>query len=209
MKDIPAGTGRWLKEAAGSSGRWYFAVSSPYGDLCEAQELYDSGRHPEDVPAFISFPEGRVIPVPGPSSSSYGLPVYSDGKLVYLRMDHSERTVSVVSMEPETGTVRELYSMPYADASDGYNLMLSLQPLCLTRQRSGIFEVLWPENVTIRMENTETFCFRDGRDLYFSQWFEDPDYREITVIRDIQTGERRVLPGSAELMPDGTVWYLS
>ena len=46
-----------------------------------------------------------------------------------------------------------------------------------------------------------------GDRLYFSAWFEDPDYREEVVVRSFATGavaER--IPGALMEMPDGQRW---
>lgn len=40
----------------------------------------------------------------------------------------------------------------------------------------------------IEIGKTESLIFRDGNDLYFSKWYEDPEYRENVVVRDIYTG---------------------
>ena len=45
--------------------------------------------------------------------------------------------------------------------------------------------------------------------LYFNRWYENPDYREETVIRDIETGDViEILPGDIHIMPNGELWHL-
>ena len=59
------------------------------------------------------------------------------------------------------------------------------------------------------MGNTESFCSRDGDKLYFSRWFEDPDYRDETVIRRYPDGKvLEVILGSLMEMPDGQKWIV-
>ena len=59
------------------------------------------------------------------------------------------------------------------------------------------------------MGGRETFYFRRGDELVFSRWFEDPDYREETVVRRFPDGAvLSVHRAASKLLPDGRLWLL-
>jgi hypothetical protein len=93
---------------------------------------------------------------------------------------------------------------------DCYNLRLHEHPLTLTRQaNNGVLEVIWPVRKDILINKTESFFYREDNKLYFGAWYEDPDYREETIIRDVESGEViEKLPGDVTVMPDGQLWHL-
>ncbi|MEA4903641.1 MAG: hypothetical protein VB090_02160 [Petrimonas sp.] len=69
--------------------------------------------------------------------------------------------------------------------------------------------MVWPEKTEFHIGNQESFYSRDGDKLYFSRWFEDPEYRDEVVIRHYPSGEiLEVIPGSLWEMPDGQRWVL-
>jgi len=82
--------------------------------------------------------------------------------------------------------------------------------LTLTRSPSdNTFEIVWPEQVSFAIEERETLNYRDGDKLYFTVWYEDPDYREETVVRSALDGailDR--LPGDIRVMPNGDKWLV-
>ena len=88
--------------------------------------------------------------------------------------------------------------------------MFQQSPLMLVRHSfEKRLQFLWPETAEFEIGNTETFYSREGDDLYFTRWFEDPDYREETVIRRWPTGEIvKVIPGTLMELPDGQRWVL-
>ena len=76
-----------------------------------------------------------------------------------------------------------------------------------------MFEILWPERISFKMEPRESFFLRDEEKLYFNRWYEEgegEDYRywEETVIRDPAGEILERLPGDFRLMPDGEIWHL-
>ena len=93
---------------------------------------------------------------------------------------------------------RECFSDPWSLEGLRAELTLSL-----------IHIFLWPENKSFPIGSTEGFYFRKEEKLYFSAWYEDPDYRVEIIIRDFDTGEViKKMPGSIRLMPDGQQWLL-
>ena len=61
----------------------------------------------------------------------------------------------------------------------------------------------------VSQSSRETLNFRDGDKLYFSIWYEDPDYREETLVRSAQDGtilER--FSGDIRIMPNRERWLI-
>ena len=84
------------------------------------------------------------------------------------------------------------------------------EPLTLVRQgHENDFQVVWPEKGDFEISPSESFYFRDGERLIFSKWYEDPYYREETVIRAYPSGEvLEEIKGAVVRMPDGQKWML-
>ena len=80
----------------------------------------------------------------------------------------------------------------------------------LTRQPGdNTIELVWPEQVQFAIGEHETLNFRDGNKLYCTVWYEDPDYREETVVRALWDGtilDR--IPGDIRVMPNGEKWLV-
>ena len=69
--------------------------------------------------------------------------------------------------------------------------------------------MIWPEKISFAINDRESFNFREGDDLYFNIWYEDPDYREETLVPSLRDGailER--LPGDIRIMPNGERWLI-
>lgn len=50
---------------------------------------------------------------------------------------------------------------------------------------------------------------RDEDQVYFSEWHEDPEYHEKTIVRDWNTGEViDSFDGQVYRMPNGDVWVI-
>ena len=72
------------------------------------------------------------------------------------------------------------------------------------------FRIIWPEELSFEIAPNESFGERAGDLLYFSAWFEDPDYREETVVRSAKTGEiLGRFSGDVVRMPNGELWRVS
>lgn len=106
--------------------------------------------------------------------------------------------------------LHKLAELPLSSIDNCYNLRLHVWPLTLSRQpNDGVFELVWPERRSIAVDERESFFYREGDRLYFNRWYEDPDYREETLIRSAATGEvLEQLPGDIQIMPGGELWHL-
>ena len=141
----------------------------------------------------------------------WGSPVGYDGCIYTLLVDFAEGKIEVSRFDCGRYGWDRLAEIALDSIEDCYNLMLKLSPPTLVRHSSDdVFETIWPERARFRVGGNEGLCARQGTRLYFSAWYEDPDYHEETLVRDLATGEvleRR--PGAPWLMPDGRLWLLT
>ncbi len=193
------------------STEWYWGMDYTSGDLYEAEELFRMGhRIRQNRLLFLHYPDGRLLqPFLAKEGQYLGRPIFADGRITLLLADFPAGLLSILAHDAASGQNETLATMPLAKIKDCYNLTLHGWPLMLARQGGdGLFQILWPQRQEFRIANTESFDFRDGERLYFSQWFEDPDYREELVLRrlDGEILERR--PGTVKHMPNGEKWLL-
>ncbi|MGT2754894.1 hypothetical protein [Streptococcus ovis] len=60
-----------------------------------------------------------------------------------------------------------------------------------------------------KIETEAGFSHREDDKLYFSNWLEDPDYREIITVVDFETGRViEEMDGYLREVPNGEVWRL-
>ena len=110
---------------------------------------------------------------------------------------------------PSSVMPEPVVTLPLSAVEDCYNLLPHTAPLMLTRQTAHRFQVIWPEKADFPIEGPETFCFRAGDRLYFSRWYEDPDYREEVVVRHMPDGAvLEQFRGSLQQMSGGRWWLL-
>ncbi len=200
-----------LAPLAGSGG-WYWGTDCTSGDLYEAEELYRDGhRIRQNRLIFAHHPDGRTVePVQARQGQYFGLPVWDEGTIVFLLADFPAGELRLLRYDDAAGTVTPVVTLPRSAVPDCYNLMPHTAPLTMTRQTGERFQVLWPERADFAIHPAESFCFREGDRLYFSRWYEDPDYREETVVRRMPDG--RVVEqyrGSLLDLPDGGHWLLT
>lgn len=210
LKTIVTGNISSIRLIEGSS-EWMWGTDYTYGDLYEAEELYTYGsRIVSSRLILVNRNTAEVFePFAQKAGQYFGKPVEQDGIIMILAADFSLKTVRIVSYDPQTGVFETKAEIPRASFKNCYNLFLQRQPLMLTRIDSESFDVIWPVQKSFAVKGNETFCFlKDGR-MYFSRWFEDPDYREETLIRDFETGETlEVIRASLSMNEDGQWWML-
>ena len=193
------------------SGGWYWGTDYTSGDLYEAEELYRDGhRIRRNRLIFVHSPDGRTLePVKAREGQYFGAPAYDRGLLVILLADFPGGEIRIMGCDGTTGALSPILTLPRSEVEDCYNLMLHREPLTLTRQSGNRFQAIWPEKADFPIHAAESFCFREGDRLYFSRWFEDPDYREEVVVRRMPDGAiLDQYPGSLMEMPDGCQWLL-
>ena len=196
----------------GGTDEWYWATDYIHGDLYEAEELFRQRHHVRSNRLYlIHYPDGTVYePVPPVDGQYLGYPVYDEGAIVLLVVNFAESMIYILRFIHQQEKTQEVARLPLSTVKDCYNLILHTSPLSLTRQpNDGTFEMIWPEKISFAINDRESFNFREGDDLYFNIWYEDPDYREETLVRSLRDGailER--LPGDIRIKPNGERWLI-
>ena len=211
IKRIRTGGISYLQPLTGSSD-WYWGTDYTSGDLYEAEDLYRDGhRISSNRLILVHYPDGRVEePVTAKEGQYFGIPAYDGTDPVLLLADFPSGEIRILRYHDESRTVTPIAVLPRSAVADCYNLILHQHPLCLTREQGEHFQVVWPDSADFTVHPAESFCFRDGEELYFSRWYEDPDYREEVVVRHFPDGKiLRTERGAINAMPDGSEWILT
>lgn len=191
---------------------WYWGMDYACGDLYEAEELFrDGNRITHNRLIFVSYPDGAVFePMTVREGQYLGSPVCWEGEIYFILVDFKSRDIFIFKCGEDMSSATMFTRVSLDEVRDCYNLKLEISPLTLVRQGSeNRFQVVWPDKGNFEIDPQESFDSRDGDKLIFSKWFEDPDYREETVIREYPTGEiREQVKGSIIEMPDGQKWLL-
>lgn len=196
----------------GGTDEWYWATDYIHGDLYEAEELFRQGHRVRSNRLYlIHYPDGTVYePVPPVDGQYLGYPVYDNDYVVLLVVNFAESMIHILRFMPQQEKTQEVARLSLSTVGDCYNLILYTPPLSLTRQSNdGTFEIIWPEKVSFAIDDRETFNFREGDKLYFNIWYEDPYYREETLVRSLRDGtilER--FPGDIRIMPNRERWLI-
>lgn len=192
----------------GGTDEWYWSTDYIHGDLYEAEELFRMGHPVQSNRLYlIHYPDGAVYePVPPVAGQYLGYPVYDNGTIALLTVNFTEGIIRILRFR--SGETSEIARLPLSAIKDCYNLILHTSPLMLTRHpEEALYEILWPEQICFSVEARESLNFRDGDKLYFTIWYEDPDYREETIVRSVRDGS--ILdryPGDIHIMPNGEKW---
>ncbi len=208
MKTIVTNGIYYLELIKGSDG-WYWGCDDDSGDLYEAEACVRDGHplHPNRL-IFVDQNGQCFEPVKANEGQYLGQPpIYEDQKIIFLLADFFANRIHIFSFHTVTYQVSVMVELPLSLAKDCYNLRLET-PLMLIRQSSdNVFEILWPESISFPIENTETFCFRQGNELYFTVWYEDEDYREEVVVRDLQGNVIKRMDGTIHILSNGKKWH--
>ena len=192
--------------------RWLWGMDYTSGDLYEAEELHNMGHEIKSSRMIlVSCPEGEVRePVKAEKGRYFGNAVFTEDRVFLLLVDFNEAAIRIMRCSEDCSEAEVYAEIPLEEVKDCYNLQLHIEPLTLTRQgHENRFQVVWPEKSDFTMDVTESLDSRSEDVLIFSKWFEDPEYREETVIRRYPTGEvLEKMEGSVRRMSDGTLWLL-
>lgn len=180
-------------ESIEGTKEWYCVpqTSDPFCDLYEAEEIYGvKGHYCGTTWHLLHAPEGKVYSPFACMENTYIVnPTYLQGKFYFLKVDFSGKTIQIHSYEPMGNVISEIAVLPLNTVKTCYNLFLKAYPLMLCQDTNeNVLEVLWPERRTFPIGETEGFLFRDGENLYFSEWYENPEYHENIIVRDWKSG---------------------
>lgn len=178
------------------------------GMLWEAEDLVKEGGSFEGrIHHLIHFPEGAVhSPFALKKNVFVEEPFWDGAHMDFLAVDFNEKKIRVYQYAPETRKLTELTALPLDEDCDGYCLRASPLMLC-RRVGASRWDVLWPEKRTYLLGENEGMMFRDGDDLYCSEWLEDPDYHENVIVRDYGTGAVKAQYRAYLVrMPNGDYW---
>lgn len=191
---------------------WYWGTDVTDGDLYEAQELYET-HHEKSCSrlVLVKYPEGEVYePVERRVGLYFGVPVFHEGKVNILAVDFPQKKILLLKAGEDMKDVSVAASLKLSAVRDCYNLRLITEPLSIIRQGGeNMFQIVWPRRAEFCIDSAESIDHREGSELVFSKWYEDPDYREETVIRSYPSGEIvKRIRGSVYAMKDGTNWIV-
>ena len=190
----------------------YYGIDYTSGDLYEAEELYAMGHEiRKSRVIYVSYPEGIVYePIKAESGQYFGTPIYDDGYIYSLMVDFRQKKILVHRITPDMKGIGLEAEIDLFEVKDCYNLMLERSPVCLCRRgQERDFQVLWPDKGAFTIDDTEELNFRDGDRLLFTKWYEDPYYREESVVRSYPDGNKLdQFRGDIKEMPDGQKWIL-
>lgn len=191
---------------------WYWGTNYTSGDLYEAEEIYLSGKEIEpNRLIFVRYPDGTVFePIKPDKSQYFGMPAYVNGSIYILLVSFKEKKIRIYQCSPNMDNIVLTVELPLNTVKDCYNLKIDGNPLMLTRQGGeNRFQIIWPDQVEFDIGIRESFCFKRDDKLYFSEWHEDPDYREEINIREYPTGKLiEKISGAEMILPDGQSWIL-
>lgn len=197
-------------EKLSEESNWYWGTDYACGDLYEAEEVFLKGnRFEPNRLIFVQYPEGNVFePIQAKEKQYFGRPACIDGKIYILLVDFEEKMIRVLVWDIEEASI--ITEIPLQDVEDCYNLKLDGSPLMLTRQsHDNHFQILWPEKTDFRIGERESFYLRKENQLFFSEWYEDPEYREEVNIREYPTGQLvKKIHGAMFSASGDTIWIL-
>lgn len=206
IREIKGLENGYFENIEGTSEWYYSHVSSKsFCDLYEAEEIVSDGYTFVGMSCvLIHYPDGNVFkPFEMRENIYVEKPVFLDGNIYFLEVDFDEDK----SIEDIKHVEAEI---SLSEVEDCYNLMLKIAPVMITRGgNDGCFEIIYPEKKKYNTEDREGFDFRNGDDMYFASWDENPEYEDFIVVRDYETGEvKSIEKGSIFRMQNGEMWKI-
>ena len=194
------------------SQEWYWGTDYSMGDLYEAENVYNSGYEfkPNRL-IFVHFPDGKVVePIHATSNQYFGLPAFIDNTIYVLLVDFAEKVIKLFDCSVDLHEINVKAEIPLYEVKDCYNLNINGNPVMITRQGAeNTFQVVWPDKLEFAIGERESFICRIGNNLYFSEWYEDEEYREEVNTREYSTGKLiDKIDGAFISFRDGVNWIL-
>lgn len=200
-----------VREVEGSK-EWYYAKQQKTYDLYDEHNYFNSGNKVENNRLiFIHYPDGKIIePVLAKEGQCFGEPVYHNDKLMILLVDFKNDKINIISYDDNSKKVENIAKFPLSSVKDCYNMKFELNPFMIIRQDGDSFDIIWPEKREYKLEPTESFCFIEGEKIYFEKWYDEPEYHQEIVIKNLRTGEViERIEGSWIIMPNGENWIFT
>lgn len=215
MFEIETGGITYIEPVPGATSEWYFGIDYDHGDLFEAEELFRDGHIIKGRKlCLVHYPDGKVFfPVPKTEGHYSERPVFFKDGIYIIDVDFTNELIRIIRFDCCDFIVRIHVELPLSIVKDCYNLQLHIAPLTLSRQFGNELEIIWPEKISISMEDHDSFFLRDGDRLFFNRWHEEGEgadykYWEETVIKDINGYFIEKIPGDVILMQNGEIWNL-
>lgn len=215
LKTIETDGITYIEPVPGAEGEWYFGTDNGNGDLYEAEEMFNAGRVVNGRKlCLVHYPDGEVFfPVPKTKGHYSERPVFYEESIYILDVDFPNGSVGIVRFDCGNHQVSIHDKLPLNTVKDCYNLQLHIAPLTLSRQRGNEFEIVWPEKLSLTMEDHDSFFLRDGEKLFFNRWHEEGEgenyrYWEETIVRGLTGKVTEKIPGDVMQMPNGEIWHL-
>ena len=205
------------------TSEWYCCkiATNCFCDLYEAEEIVKMGNTYEGMTCvLIHYPDGQVYyPFVAKENVYVDSPVYCNKSLYFTVTNFAENVLQVVAFSTEDFEQNVVCELSLDKVPNCYNLLLGVEPVMLYRlenrgeSENNALKILWPEQKSFSMKDHQSFLFRDGDKMYFSEWFEEeePDYNyhEQVIVRDWNTGEEiERFDGQLKRMPNGDVWVM-
>ena len=215
MKIIETDGITYIEPVYGATSEWYFGMDYEHGDLYEAEELFNEGHTVNGRKlCLVHYPDGEIFfPVVKTEGHYSEKPVFFDGGIYMLDVDFLNGSIRIVRFDCNDHQVSIHTQLPLTAVKDCYNLQLHIRPLTLSRQRGNEFEIVWPQKISLSIEDHDSFFLRDGDRLFFNRWFEEGEgedykYLEETIVRDLNGNVIEILTGDVMQMPNGEMWHL-
>ncbi len=191
---------------------WYWGTDYTCGDLYEAEEVFlDGKRFEPNRLIFVHYPDGKVFePIKAKEKQYFGSPAYIDGGIYILLVNFEEKFIRIIKWSYGIEELFIVTEIPLSDVKDCYNLKIDGSPIMVTRQSSdNHFQIIWPEKVDFLIGERESFFVRKDGKLLFSEWHEDPEYREEINVREYPSGNLiEKISGTIMSVPNEENWIL-
>lgn len=191
---------------------WYVAYESgrEFCDLYEAEDIFNiNGYYEGMIYHLIHYPDGEVhSPFHLQDNIYINKPIWNNGLFNFLVLDFAAKLIKITEYIPDKKEIVVIAELSLSEVEDCYNLILDTSPLTLGRSgNDGFYEIVWPEKKKIAIGKTESVLFRDENKLYLSEWYEDPEYHENIIVRDIKTGKIiEKSEGYLRRLPNNVYW---
>lgn len=212
MKTITLEENSIFREVRDSGGRWYWSMSEPYGDLSEAAQMRaQQSPYKGDRLVLVRASDGETFtPVEQKNDEALGEPFWFEWRIYIPCLNLHDNKIVIKEWKPGHMSASSKVLISHEEKEDYQNLRFYGKPLTLAAEKDDHLQIVWPENIIVKKDASETFCFREGEDLFFSVNNPDHPCESETVRRNIYTGgTEEVYRGSVRRQENGDLWLLS